>query len=100
MVVRLAAESSEERTDCELVYAARAGDTQSFDTLFYRYRDGIYRLAMATTRDPSNAEEIVVDTFARAHRALARLEPATTLRPWLYRVALNLSYNRKRSRAW
>ncbi|MEK7862903.1 MAG: RNA polymerase sigma factor, partial [Chloroflexota bacterium] len=34
-------------------------------------------------------------TFARAHRALARLEPEGTLRPWLYRVAINLSYNRR-----
>jgi RNA polymerase sigma-70 factor (ECF subfamily) len=37
----------------------------------------------------------VVDTFARAHRALARLEPDASLRPWLYRVAVNLSYNRR-----
>jgi len=41
------------------------------------------------------AEEIVVDTFARAYRALARLEPADTLRPWLYRVAINESYDRR-----
>jgi RNA polymerase sigma-70 factor (ECF subfamily) len=83
------------RTDHELVYAARDGDTVAFDALFYRYRDGIYRLGLAITKDPSYAEEIVVDTFARAHRALARLEPDTSLRPWLYRVAVNLSYNRR-----
>jgi RNA polymerase sigma-70 factor (ECF subfamily) len=83
------------RTDHELVYAARDGDTVAFDALFYRYRDGIYRLGLAITKDPSYAEEIVVDTFARAHRALARLEPDASLRPWLYRVAVNLSYNRR-----
>jgi RNA polymerase sigma-70 factor (ECF subfamily) len=83
------------RTDHELVYAARDGDTIAFDALFYRYRDGIYRLGIAITKDPSYAEEIVVDTFARAHRALARLEPDASLRPWLYRVAVNLSYNRR-----
>ncbi len=83
------------RSDRELVYAARDGDTQAFDALFYRYRDGIFRLGVGITRDPSAADEIVIDTFARAHRALARLEPEDTLRPWLYRVAVNLSYNRK-----
>jgi RNA polymerase sigma-70 factor (ECF subfamily) len=83
------------RTDHDLVYAARDGDTIAFDALFYRYRDGIFRLGLAITRDPSAAEEIVVDTFARAHRALARLEPDASLRPWLYRVAVNLSYNRR-----
>ena len=83
------------RTDRELVYAARDGVSEAFDALFYRYRDGIFRLGLAITKDPSAADEIVVDTFARAHRALARLEPDDSLRPWLYRVAVNLSYNRR-----
>ena len=83
------------RNDRELVYAARDGDMQAFDALFYRYKDGIFRLGLAITKDPSHAEEIVVDTFTRAHRALARLEPEGSLRPWLYRVAINLSYNRR-----
>jgi RNA polymerase sigma-70 factor (ECF subfamily) len=83
------------RGDRELVHAARAGEVLAFDNLFYRYRDGIYRLGLAITKDPSAAEEIVVDTFARAYRALERLEPDDSLRPWLYRVAVNLSYNRQ-----
>src|SRR2546429_7094460 len=87
--------AGDNRTDHDLVYAARDGDTVAFDALFYRYRDGIFRLGLAITKDPSAAEEIVVDTFARAHRALARLEPDDSLRPWLYRVAVNLSYNRR-----
>ncbi|HUQ42439.1 MAG TPA: sigma-70 family RNA polymerase sigma factor [Candidatus Limnocylindrales bacterium] len=77
------------------MYAAREGDMLAFDALFYRYKDGIFRLGLAITKDPSAAEEIVVDTFTRAHRALARLEPEGSLRPWLYRVAINLSYNRR-----
>lgn len=91
----LESERVEERSDRELVVAARAGDMRAFDALFYRYRDGIFRLGLAITKDPSHAEEIVVDTFARAHRAIDRLEPDDSLRPWLYRVAVNLSYNRQ-----
>jgi RNA polymerase sigma-70 factor (ECF subfamily) len=86
---------AEARGDRELVHAARAGEALAFDNLFYRYKDGIFRLAMSITKDPSAAEEIVVDTFARAHRAIDRLEPDDSLRPWLYRVAINLSYNRQ-----
>lgn len=89
-----AAGEGSERSDKELVLAARAGHTAAFDLLFYRYRDGIYRVGLAVTKDPSAAEEILVDTFARAYRALERLDPHDSLRPWLYRVALNLSYNR------
>ena len=89
------AQEEDRRTDRELVYAARDGDMLAFDALFYRYRDGIFRLGLAITKDPSAAEEIAVDTFTRAHRALARLEPEGSLRPWLYRVAVNLAYNRR-----
>ena len=92
---RRQAHDEDRRTDRELVYAARDGDMLAFDALFYRYRDGIFRLGLAITKDPSAAEEIAVDTFTRAHRALARLEPEGSLRPWLYRVAVNLSYNRR-----
>ena len=91
----MARHEEDRRTDRELVYAARDGDMLAFDALFYRYRDGIFRLGLAITKDPSAAEEIAVDTFTRAHRALARLEPEGSLRPWLYRVAVNLSYNRR-----
>jgi RNA polymerase sigma-70 factor (ECF subfamily) len=95
MKIKRDAATGDLRTDHDLVYAARDGEIAAFDALFYRYRDGIFRLGLAITKDPSAAEEIVVDTFARAHRALARLEPDSSLRPWLYRVAVNLSYNRR-----
>ena len=65
----LAQQDADRRTDRELVYAARDGDMEAFDALFYRYRDGIFRLGLAITKDPSAAEEIAVDTFkiGRAH---------------------------------
>lgn len=90
-----AADAVDERTDRQLVLATRGGEMRAFDALFYRYKDGIFRVGLAITKDPSHAEEIVVDTFARAFRAIDRLEPADSLRPWLYRVAVNLSYNRR-----
>ena len=33
-------ERTDERTDRELVVAARGGEVRAFDALFYRYRDG------------------------------------------------------------
>lgn len=89
------ADERDARNDRDLVYSARRGEERAFDSLFYRYRDGIYRLSLAITKDPQAAEEVVVDTFARAYRALGRLEPDDTLRPWLYRVAINESYDRR-----
>src|SRR5207245_11234530 len=69
------------RTDRDLVYAARDGVSEAFDALFYRYRDGIFRLGLGITSDPSDADEVVIDTFARAHGGLARLEADGSPRP-------------------
>ena len=67
------AQADDRRTDRELVYAARDGDMLAFDALFYRYRDGIFRLGLAITKDPSHAEEIAVDTLGPKHRIVVVL---------------------------
>src|SRR5919204_219556 len=78
------------RTDRELVYAAREHDMLAFDALFYRYKDGIFRLGLAITKDPSAAEEIaqVVDcpigtVKSRLHYALRRLRAHLAAHPEL-----------------
>src|SRR5437867_3415851 len=61
------------------------------------YQPILYRAAVLILRDPQAAEDVAQETFLRAHRAAARLEPNSDIRGWLYRIAVNLSLNRLRS---
>lgn len=50
-------------------------------------------------RDDEVAQDLLQDTFLRAHRALARLDADANERAWLYRIATNAALNWLRGRA-
>ena len=57
----------------------------------------VYRAACLILRDRRAAEDVAQETFLRAARAADRLDPGAVIRPWLYRIAVNLSLDRLRS---
>ncbi len=66
------------------------GDSQAFRDLAARYITPIYNLAWRLTRDPMEAENITQETLLRAVNALPRVSLAQPLRPWFFKIALNL----------
>ncbi len=81
-----------------LVSDVRGGDLTAFEAFYRRYEAAVYRTALALLRDEMTAEEVVVDTFLRAHAARERLDPGRPPLPWLQRVAINLALNHLRRR--
>jgi RNA polymerase sigma-70 factor (ECF subfamily) len=71
-----------------------------FAALVRLFQDRLYGFALRLTRSPQDAEESIQDAFVRAYRALERYpsEQCRTLqlRPWLYRITLNVVRNRVR----
>jgi RNA polymerase sigma-70 factor (ECF subfamily) len=55
----------------------------------------ILRYLRRLSRDASNAEDLMQETFVRAERA-ARVPADAELRPWLYRIATNLAIDHLR----
>ena len=83
--------------------AALAADVDgNFEHLVLAFQDRLYAFALRLTGSPQDAEEIAQDTFVRAYRALTKYPAARirmlALRPWLYRIALNVFRNRVRHR--
>lgn len=79
--------------DADLVLRIQGGDLQAFEALYHKYERQLYRTALAISGDSGAAEEILQDTFVRAYGAMDRVDASLSLAPWLYRIALNLSYN-------
>jgi len=73
-----------------------------FERLVVAYQHRMYSFALRLTGSPQDAEEIAQDAFVRAYRGLAgygEQQIATlALRPWLYRIALNVFRNRVRGK--
>lgn len=80
--------------DAGLVQRFKAGDEAAFTEIVQRHYARIRTLARQTVHDSADADEIVQDTFIRAHRALAGFRGDCSLSSWLYRIGLNLARNR------
>ena len=86
------AESERSNAHCaERAYVARSlsGDAVASRALFEQHYPGMYALALRTVRDPSEAEDLVQESFARAFARLDEFDPQYRLSTWLYRIVLN-----------
>jgi RNA polymerase sigma-70 factor (ECF subfamily) len=79
------------------------GDPRAPRDLVERHYAELYRYAFSVLRDERAAEDAVQDAFERALAALGRYPEgrlrAMRLRPWLYRITLNVTRNRLRRRS-
>ncbi len=87
-----------ERTDRELISAAREGDADAFGLLVRRHQRRVYRLAVHLLKSGAEAEDVTQDTFVRAYGALDRFDGRSEPFTWIYRICVNLSLNALRSR--
>lgn len=57
------------------------------------YMDQLYAAAMRMTRNPSDASDLVQDTFVKAFAAFAQFQQGTNLKAWMYRILTNTFIN-------
>jgi RNA polymerase sigma-70 factor (ECF subfamily) len=62
-------------------------DDLDVDTLYRRYRGALYSLCLARLHDPSLAEDVVQDVFAKAIAVLPRFDRRRPFWPWLASIA-------------
>lgn len=77
-----------------LVERIQSGDVDAFEEFFTTYQRPVFVTALAITRDPFLAEEILQDCFVTAFRCRDRLRRDVSPLPWLQRVTTNLCYTR------
>ncbi|HEV8537216.1 MAG TPA: RNA polymerase sigma factor [Candidatus Limnocylindria bacterium] len=66
---------------------AAARDPAGFAALYRRFVDDIYRYLLARCGDPSEAEDLVADTFLAALRAAPGYRGAGPVKAWLVGIA-------------
>jgi RNA polymerase sigma-70 factor (ECF subfamily) len=65
------------------------------DTLV-EHIDGLYSYALALTRNRSDAEDLVQETYVRAIPALGRLREDSNIKSWLFTILRNIWLNQLR----
>ena len=84
-------------TDTAAVAAERA---ERFERDAMPLIDQLYSAALRMTRNPTDAEDLVQETYLRAYGAFDSFAAGTNLKAWLYRILTNTYINgyRKRQR--
>jgi RNA polymerase sigma-70 factor (ECF subfamily) len=84
----------------DLPEALAANLDAAFEHLVLTYQHRLYAFALRLTGRREDAEEVAQDAFVRAYRALTGYPAARirtlALRPWIFRIALNVARNRAR----
>jgi RNA polymerase sigma-70 factor (ECF subfamily) len=69
-----------------------------FEAQAMPFLDQLYSAALRTTRNPTDAEDLVQETFAKAFAAFHQYKPGTNLKAWLYRILTNTYINSYRKK--
>ena len=75
--------------DESLVRETLDGSQASFQLLVERYQERIFSLARHYTRNATDVEDLVQDTFLKAFSRLDTFQGQSSFFTWLYRIAVN-----------
>jgi RNA polymerase sigma-70 factor (ECF subfamily) len=68
-------------------------DQARFSELAMEYMPALYSAALRMTRNPTDAEDLVQETYLKAYRAFGTFTEGTNLKAWLYRILTNTYIN-------
>lgn len=77
------------KMDEQLVLECKKGQSDSFNTLIYRYQQAVFGYVNKRVRDHSAAEDVVQETFITAFRSIQKIEKPASFKSWLLGIAHN-----------
>ncbi len=72
---------------------------KSFETEALPHMDALFRTALRMTKNESDAEDLVQETYVKAYRFWDRFEPGSNCRAWLFKIMTNIFINEYRSKS-
>src|SRR5579863_3306223 len=74
----------------------RAGSEEAFSWLIAHYRQPIFSLLARTVRDRADAADLTQEVFVKVFRGIKSFHGESSLRTWIYRIALREASNQRR----
>ena len=85
-------------TDDELMAAFIVGDAAAMETLYLRYRQGVYSWLLRMTVDAAEAEDIYQDVWLKVIRCSSDYRSGN-FRAWLWQIVRNKTTDRMRKKS-
>jgi RNA polymerase sigma-70 factor, ECF subfamily len=82
--------------EAALVEELRAGSEEAFAWLLARYHQPIFSLLARTVHDRADAADLTQEVFVKVFRGVGGFQGQSSLRTWIYRIALREASNQRR----
>jgi RNA polymerase sigma-70 factor (ECF subfamily) len=82
--------------EAAIVAELKAGSEDAYSWLIAQYHQPIYSLVYRILDDPSDAADTTQEVFIKIYRGIRRFNAESSLKTWIYRIALHEASNRRR----
>lgn len=82
--------------DALLIEGLQKGEESAYETLIAGYQQPVYNLVCRLLNEPGDACDIVQEVFLKVFRKIGAFRGESSLKTWLYRIAVNEAYNQQR----
>jgi len=80
------------------IRAAKQGDEQAFKYLLEKYWNDIYRFQLSQINNTNDAEDITIETFAKAFEKIHTFDESRNFKNWLLAISKNTYLDLKRKK--
>jgi RNA polymerase sigma-70 factor, ECF subfamily len=82
--------------DTALLHGLRTGAETAYEALIQRFEQPIFNIISRLLDDPADAADVVQEVFLKVFRNVASFRGESSLKTWIYRIAVNEARNQRR----
>ena len=94
--LRVCGNVGSEVEESTLLAGLRCGDEAAYEVLIQRYEKPVYSLVARLVDDPADAADAVQEVFLKVFRKVGWFRGESSLKTWIYRIAVNEARNQRR----
>jgi RNA polymerase sigma-70 factor, ECF subfamily len=84
----------------DIIHQAAAGDIQAFEEIYKGASSFVYNVALRTSRNREDAQEITQEVFLKVFKSLRDFRFQSSFKTWVYRITVNTTLNMLKKAAY
>jgi RNA polymerase sigma-70 factor, ECF subfamily len=89
-------QTSDAAREKSLVAALQAGVDAAYEALLEQFEDPVYNLIYRLVNNPADAGDVTQEVFLKIFRNIRSFRSGSSLKTWIYRIAVHEAYNHRR----
>jgi RNA polymerase sigma-70 factor (ECF subfamily) len=82
--------------ELEWMEELRRGEERAYEALLARYEKPVFNLVSRLLPDPGDAPDVTQEVFLKVFRSVGSFRGDSSLKTWIYRIAVNEAHNHRR----